>query len=46
MSPKQNLVTYLTLCRANVPLPVNFENIPLGKKEIAAVKAVRPDWDP
>jgi hypothetical protein len=26
-------------------LPINFEKIPLGKKEIEAVRAVHPDYE-
>lgn len=31
--------------RSGVPLPRNFENVPLGRKEIQQVQAVYPDYD-
>ncbi|KAF8862596.1 hypothetical protein BDZ45DRAFT_799084 [Acephala macrosclerotiorum] len=32
--------------KAGVPLPANFDNVRLGKKEVNAVKAVIPDYEP
>ena len=32
--------------RAGIPLPMNFDMVPLSKKEIAAVRRVYPDYVP
>ncbi|PQE24293.1 myb dna-binding domain protein [Rutstroemia sp. NJR-2017a BVV2] len=40
------VLTSILPCRANLELPKNFINIPLGKKEIASIRATHPDWEP
>ncbi|KAI6247528.1 hypothetical protein HI914_04304 [Erysiphe necator] len=36
----------VSFLKAGVPLPKNFHKIRLGKKEVASVKTVLPDYDP